>query len=95
MSFFRPERNSIPSGSVKWFDMKKGYGYIQPDDAEKDVKVHLSEVTAAGLAPLVDGQRVSYDLQPGYGTTIAVNLRSPFGRRARPTSGRPAQGKQA
>ena len=68
----------MPTGSVKWFDMKKGYGYIQPDDAEKDVRVNLSDVTASGLAPLLERQKLDYDLQPGYGTTIAVNLRSPF-----------------
>ena len=84
----------MPSGSVKWFDMKKGYGYIQPDDAEKDVKVHLSDVTRSGLAPLMDGQRLDFDLQPGYGTTIAVNLRSPFAKRPRGQGGR-GEGNQA
>jgi cold shock protein len=74
----------MPLGKVKWFDVKKGYGYIQPDDAEQDVKVHLSDVIASGLNPLVDGQRVSYDLQPGYGSTIAVNLRSSLSRRPNP-----------
>lgn len=67
----------MPSGSVKWFDPKKGYGYIQPDDAERDVRVNLSDVTAAGMVPLSERQRLAYDLQPGYGITIAVNLRSP------------------
>ena len=67
----------MPRGSVKWFDSKKGYGFIQPDDAVQDVKVHLSEVTSAGLGRLLDGQLLEYDLEPGYGTTVAVNLRSP------------------
>jgi CspA family cold shock protein len=70
----------MPSGSVKWFDTKKGYGYIQPDDAEKDVRVNSTEVTASGMGPLLERQRLDYDLQPGYGTTIAVNLRSPLSK---------------
>jgi CspA family cold shock protein len=70
----------MPSGTVKWFDMKKGYGYIQPDNAERDVKVNLLDVTASGWTQLSECQRLDYDLQPGYGTTIAVNLRSPFAK---------------
>ena len=71
----------VPSGYLKWFDLKKGYGYIQPDNTQTDVKFHLCEVNSAGLAPLVERERLDYDLQPGYGTTIAVNLRAPYRKR--------------
>jgi len=67
----------MPSGTVKWFDAKKGYGYIQPDGGEGDIKFHLPDSTSSEPRPPRDGERVDYDLQPGYGTTIAVNLRSP------------------
>jgi cold shock protein len=73
----------MPSGTVKWFDTKKGYGYIQPDDAENDVRVNLCDVAASGFAQLLECQRLDYDLQPGYGTTTAVNLRSPFTKTSR------------
>jgi len=73
----RYRRKLMPSGTVKWFDAKKGYGYIQPDSGEGDIKFHLSDATSSELKPPRDGERVDYDLQPGYGTTIAVNLRLP------------------
>jgi CspA family cold shock protein len=75
----------MPSGTVKWFDAKKGYGYIQPDGGEGDVRVNSTEVIASGIGPLLERQRLNYDLQPGYGTTIAVNLRSPFSKGSKPT----------
>ena len=63
-------------GTVKWFDMKKGYGFIQPDDGGKDAFVHISAVERAGIASLDEGQRVSYELQPGRdGKSSAENLK--------------------
>ncbi len=52
-------------GTVKWFDMKKGYGFIQPDDGGKDAFVHITAVQRAGLASLDEGQQVEYELQEG------------------------------
>jgi len=48
-------------GTVKWFNQKKGYGFIVPDDGTQDVFVHISDVEQAGLAPLQEGQRISFE----------------------------------
>jgi CspA family cold shock protein len=62
-------------GTVKWFNPQKGYGFIQPDDGSKDVFVHISAVERAGLGSLIEGQKVSFDLERGTGgRTAAVNL---------------------
>lgn len=50
------------TGTVKWFNATKGYGFIQPDDGGKDVFVHISAVERAGMATLNDGQKLSYDV---------------------------------
>lgn len=55
----------MPTGTVKWFNSTKGYGFIAPDDGGKDVFVHISAVERAGLKGLNDNQKVSYDLQAG------------------------------
>ena len=52
----------MASGTVKWFNMQKGYGFIQPDDGGKDVFVHITAVQAAGLNGLNDGQKVTYEV---------------------------------
>jgi cold shock protein len=63
-------------GTVKWFNAQKGFGFIQPEDGGKDVFVHVSAVEQAGIANLVEGQRVSFDLEPGrQGKVAASNLR--------------------
>ena len=49
-------------GTVKWLNSEKGYGFIQPDDGQKDVFVHISAVERAGLRSLQEGQKVSYEL---------------------------------
>ncbi len=54
----------MPVGTVKWFNVAKGFGFIQPDDGGADVFVHISAVERAGLATLNDGQKVSFELQP-------------------------------
>ena len=51
------------TGTVKWFNETKGYGFIQPDDGGKDVFVHISAVERAGMRILVEGQKISYEIQ--------------------------------
>lgn len=51
----------MATGTVKWFNTTKGYGFIQPDDGSKDVFVHASAVERAGLPPLTEGQRISFE----------------------------------
>ncbi len=66
----------MPSGTVKFFNTQKGYGFIQPDDGGKDVFVHISAVERAGIASPDEGQKLSYDLeQDRQGRTSATNLR--------------------
>jgi cold shock protein len=63
-------------GTVKWFNAQKGFGFIQPDDGTKDVFVHISAVERAGISNLVEGQKLTFDLEQGQqGKTAAVNLR--------------------
>jgi CspA family cold shock protein len=65
----------MASGTVKWFNATKGYGFITPDEGGKDVFVHITAVQAAGLQGLNDGQRVSYELATERGKTSAANLK--------------------
>ena len=55
----------MPNGTVKWFNTKKGFGFIEPEDGGKDVFVHISAVEASGLAGLEDNQKVTYELEEG------------------------------
>ena len=55
----------MPSGTVKWFNTTKGYGFIAPEDGSKDIFVHISAVERAGLGTLRDGQRVTFEVRPG------------------------------
>ena len=55
----------MPTGTVKWFNTTKGFGFIAPDDGGKDVFVHISAVERSGLTGLADNQKVSYTLQEG------------------------------
>ena len=65
----------MPTGTVKWFNPTKGFGFIEPDEGGKDAFVHISAVERAGLGSLHDGQKVSYDLQAGQnGKSSAENL---------------------
>jgi CspA family cold shock protein len=65
----------MATGTVKWFNHAKGFGFIEPEDGSKDAFVHISAVERAGLSDLHEGQKVSYDLQPGQnGKSSAENL---------------------
>ncbi|CAO4136038.1 cold-shock protein [Methylorubrum extorquens] len=68
----------MQTGTVKWFDEVKGYGFIQPDTGGKDVFVHISAVHQAGLRGLVEGQKVSFDVENDRrsGKPAAVNLQA-------------------
>jgi CspA family cold shock protein len=65
----------VATGTVKWFNTTKGYGFIQPKDGGKDVFVHISAVQRAGLATLNEGQQVDYELVANRGKQSAENLR--------------------
>ncbi|MDJ1017065.1 MAG: cold-shock protein [Paracoccaceae bacterium] len=55
----------MPTGTVKWFNTTKGYGFIAPDEGGKDVFVHISAVERAGMTGLADDQKISYELIEG------------------------------
>lgn len=65
----------MTTGTVKWFNGTKGYGFIQPDAGGSDVFVHISAVEKAGLRELREGQKVSYELVTQRGKTSADNLK--------------------
>jgi cold shock protein len=70
------ETRNMPSGTVKWFNTTKGYGFIAPEDGGKDVFVHISAVERSGLTGLADNQKLSYELQEGRdGRQMAADLR--------------------
>ena len=65
----------MATGTVKWFNNAKGYGFIQPSDGSKDVFVHISAVEKAGLDGLAEGQKVSFDVVTERGKSAAGNLK--------------------
>ncbi|MFT8717829.1 cold-shock protein [Acetobacter sp.] len=65
----------MATGTVKWFNTTKGYGFLKPDDAEKDVFIHITAVQAAGWNGLADGERLSFDLVDERGRQAATNLK--------------------
>jgi CspA family cold shock protein len=66
----------MSTGTVKWFNPTKGFGFIQPDDNSKDVFVHISAVERAGLTGLQEGQKLSFALERGQqGKVSAVDLK--------------------
>jgi CspA family cold shock protein len=68
----------MPIGTVKWFNETKGFGFIQPDDGGNDVFVHISAVERAGMRNLIEGQKVSYEMEADKrsGKQSAGNLQS-------------------
>ena len=66
----------MATGTVKWFNATKGYGFISPDDGGGDVFVHISAVEAAGLRGLNENQKVSYELVTSKGRTSAGDLKT-------------------
>jgi cold shock protein len=67
----------MSTGTVKWFNVQKGYGFIQPEDGSKDVFVHISAVERAGLANLREGQKLTFEVERGQqGKSSAVNLQA-------------------
>ena len=67
----------MPNGTVKWFNTKKGFGFIEPEDGGKEVFVHISAVEASGLAGLEDNQKVTYELEEGRdGRQMAGDLKA-------------------
>jgi cold shock protein len=66
----------MATGTVKWFNTTKGYGFIMPEDGGKDIFVHITAVQAAGLRGLDEGQKVSFDVAMERGKAAATNLRA-------------------
>jgi CspA family cold shock protein len=68
----------VSTGTVKWFNETKGYGFIQPDNGGKDVFVHISAVERSGLRSLAEGQKISYEVEADRrsGKESAVNLKT-------------------
>jgi CspA family cold shock protein len=68
----------MPTGTVKWYNDQKGYGFIQPDNGGKDVFVHATALERAGMRGLAEGQKVSYDVEADRrsGKESATNLKT-------------------
>lgn len=64
----------MATGTVKWFNAQKGFGFIQPDGGGNDVFVHISAVERAGMGSLAEGQKVKYDVSMDRGKPAATNL---------------------
>jgi CspA family cold shock protein len=65
----------MASGTVKWFNMEKGYGFITPQEGGKDVFLHITAVQAAGLKSLTEGDKISYDIITERGKQAASNIK--------------------
>jgi CspA family cold shock protein len=68
------EVQQMATGTVKWFNDDKGYGFVTPDDAGKDLFVHHSDIAGEGFKSLEEGAKVSYDAEPGDKGPKAVNV---------------------
>ena len=60
-----PKESKVATGTVKWFNSQKGYGFISPDDGGKDIFVHYSKITSDGYRSLQEGQRVEFEVGEG------------------------------
>ncbi|HXQ42817.1 MAG TPA: cold-shock protein [Candidatus Udaeobacter sp.] len=65
----------MSTGTVKWFNAQKGYGFIQPEGGAKDVFVHISAVERSGMSSLREGQKLSFDVEQDRGKASACNLK--------------------
>ncbi len=65
----------MATGTVKWFNTEKGFGFIQPEEGGKDVFVHITAVKAAGLTTLMEGQKIAYEMKTERGKTAAGDLK--------------------
>ena len=65
---------NMPTGTVKWFNGQKGFGFIQPNDGGQDVFVHISAVERAGMRTLMEGQKVNFEIVTERGKQAAGNL---------------------
>jgi CspA family cold shock protein len=72
----KDEEASMATGTVKFFNTQKGFGFIQPDDGSKDVFVHISAVEKAGMRSLNEGQKVSFEIVTERGKQAAGNLQA-------------------
>ena len=72
--FLNKEGLFMTTGTVKWFNESKGYGFIAPEDGSKDVFVHISAVERSGLSTLADGQKVSFETEEGNKGPQAANI---------------------
>jgi CspA family cold shock protein len=76
-AIFTPLEDEMATGTVKWFNATKGYGFIAPDDGGKDVFLHVSALERAGIRAVNEGDKLSYDLERGRdGKTSAGNVRA-------------------
>jgi CspA family cold shock protein len=66
----------MATGTVKWFNAQRGYGFIQPSDGSKDVFVHVTAVQSAGMDTLTEGQKLSFEVTNERGKPAATNLRA-------------------
>ena len=65
----------MPKGNVKWFNKTKGYGFIEPEECDKDVFVHISAVKNSGMEDLEEGQELEFEIVENNGKTSAENLK--------------------
>ena len=65
----------MQTGSIKWFNATKGYGFIEPSDKSKDIFLHISAVEAIGLRDVQQGQKISYNTESRKGKTSAIDIK--------------------